>query len=152
MRNRPWPIIKGLRATGIGRLTMPGNVISHAGLQIGNSRLMPAKEMPPWVKKSPQRLGGLAISIVEESDSVLQQTIDTDAKVQGNMSLKDQFYGERSGSLVDPFGYIRAVSTNREELSYEDIQKRPDEQIKTTGSQDLALLIRENRYDISFKD
>lgn len=124
---------KAFGATEIGRLTMPGDVIGHAELQIGNSRLMLAEEMPQWGNKSPQSLGGSAISIVlyvEDADRVFRQALDAGATVQGNMTVKDQFYGDRSGNLVDPFGHIWIVSTNMEELSYEELRKRSDEQIK----------------------
>jgi len=124
---------KAFGATEIGRLTMPDGVIGHAELQIGSSRLMLAEEMPQWGNKSPQSLGGSPVSIVlyvEDADSVFQQALGAGAKVQGDMSVKDQFYGDRSGNLVDPFGHIWVVSTNIEELSYEEIQKRSDEQMK----------------------
>lgn len=124
---------KAFGATEIGRLTVPGDVIGHAELQIGNSRLMLAEEMPQWGNKSPQSLGGSPISIVlyvEDADRVFQQALDAGATVQGGMTVKDQFYGDRSGNLVDPFGHIWIVSTNTEELSYEELQKRSDEQMK----------------------
>lgn len=124
---------KAFDATELGRLTMPGGVISHAELQIGNSRLMLAEEMPQWGNKSPQSLGGSPVSIVlyvEDVDRVFQQALDAGAKVQGGMGVKDQFYGDRSGNLVDPFGHTWIVSTNIEELSYEELQKRSDKQMK----------------------
>jgi PhnB protein len=120
-------------ATEVGRITMPGDVIGHAELQIGNSRLMLAEEMPEWGNKSPQNLGGSPASVVlyvEDADTVYQQALDAGAKVQGGMTVKDQFYGDRSGNLVDPFGHIWIISTKIEELSYEEMQKRSDDLMK----------------------
>lgn len=124
---------KAFGAVEIGRITMPRGVIGHAELKIGDSRLMLAEEMPQWGNHSPQSLNGSPVSIllyVEDADSIYQQALDAGAKVQGDMTVKDQFYGDRSGNLVDPFGHIWIVSTSIEELSWEEMQKRSDEMTK----------------------
>jgi PhnB protein len=120
---------KAFDAKEIGRLKMPDNKVGHAELQIGNSRLMIAEEMPEWGNKGPETLGGSPVSIclyVEDADTVFKRALDAGGKVQGNMDVKDQFYGDRSGNLVDPFGHIWVISTRIEDLSWEEMQKRSD--------------------------
>jgi PhnB protein len=112
---------------------MPDNKVGHAELQIGDSRLMIAEEMPDWGNKGPQTLGGSPVSIclyVEDVDTVFKRAIDAGGNVQGNMDVKDQFYGDRSGNLVDPFGHIWVISTRIEELSWEEMQKRSDKMME----------------------
>jgi PhnB protein len=124
---------KAFGAQEIGRLTMPDNKVGHAELQIGDSRLMIAEEIPDWGNKGPQTLGGSPVSIclyVEDVDTVFKRAIDAGGNVQGNMDVKDQFYGDRSGNLVDPFGHIWVISTRIEELSWEEMQKRSDKMME----------------------
>ena len=116
-------------AKEIGRLTVFGDKVGHAELQIGDSRFMIAEEMPDWGNKGPESLGGSPVGIclyVEDVDSVFKQAINAGAKVKGGMDVKDQFYGDRSGSLTDPFGHNWIVSTHIEDLSWEEMQKRSD--------------------------
>lgn len=116
-------------AKEVGRITVPGNKVGHAELQIGDSRLMIAEEMPEWGNKSPETLGGSPVRIslyVDDVDTVYKRAIDAGAKVDGGMEVKDQFYGDRSGNLVDPFGHLWIIGTHIEDLSWEEIQKRSD--------------------------
>lgn len=123
---------KAFGAEEIGRMTTPDGKVGHAELQIGDSRFMLAEEMPEWGNKSPQSLGGSPVSIclyVEDVDKVFQQALDAGGKVQGGMDVKDQFYGDRSGNVEDPFGHCWIVSTHIEDVSYEELQKRFDAQL-----------------------
>ncbi len=120
---------KAFGAKEIGRITMPGEKIGHSELQIGDSRIMLAEEMPEWGNKSPQTLGGSPVGMclyVDNVDEVFKRAIDAGAKVDNNMEVKDQFYGDRSGTLIDPFGHKWTIATHIEDLSFEEMQKRSD--------------------------
>lgn len=116
-------------ATEIGRISMEDGKIGHAEMQIGDSRFMLSEEFPEWGSKSPQTLGGSAVGLclyVENVDEVFKQAIAAGAKTDNNMEVKDQFYGDRSGSLIDPFGHKWTIATHIEDVSFEEMQKRSD--------------------------
>lgn len=120
-------------AKEIGRITMHGNTIAHAELQIGDSHIMLSEEMPEWGNKGPETLGGSPVRIclyVDDVDTVYKQAIDAGAKVDGGMDVKDQFYGDRSGNLIDPFGHMWVIATHIEDLSWEEMQKRSDKMMQ----------------------
>lgn len=117
-------------AREIGRISMPDGSIAHAELQIGNSRIMLAEENEQWGNVSPQTLGGSPVALciyVEDVDAVFERALKEGAKVTGEMEVKDQFYGDRAGSLTDPFGHKWSIMTHIEDVSYEEMQKRMDE-------------------------
>jgi PhnB protein len=121
---------KAFGAKEIGRLTTPDGKIGHAELQIGDSRFMLAEEMPEWGNKSPKTVGGTPVTVclyVEDVDKVFKQALDAGGKIQGGMDVKDQFYGDRSGSLEDPFGHCWTIGMHIEDVSYDEMQKRYDE-------------------------
>ena len=97
--------------------------IGHAEMRIGDSPLMLADEMPQY--KGPKALGGTPVSLmiyVEDVDKVYPQAIaagGTEIK-----PLQDQFYGDRSGTLSDPFGHIWTIATHKEDVTPEEIEKR----------------------------
>jgi len=112
-------------AQEIMRLNAPNGLIGHAELRIGDSMIMLSDENPQWGNKSPQTLGGSATSLhvyVEDVDSVVQGAVDAGAQLI--RAVKDQFYGDRSGSLLDPFGHLWSVATHIEDVSPEEIKKR----------------------------
>ena len=114
-------------AREVGRITLPGGTVGHAELQIGDSRLMLAQEMPEWGNKSPTTLGGSPVAIalyVADVDATYQRALDAGATVIE--PVKDQFHGDRSGSLLDPFGHKWHVMTHIEDLSFDEMQKRCD--------------------------
>lgn len=116
-------------ATEVGRITMAGNKVGHAELKIGDSHLLLAEEMPEWGNKGPQTIGGSPVGIclyVEDVDAVFKKAIEAGAKVDNHMEPKDQFYGDRSGSIIDPFGHKWTILTHIEDVSYEEMQKRSD--------------------------
>jgi PhnB protein len=86
---------------------------------------MLADEFPEMGYKSPQTLGGSPVSImiyVEDVDAVFDQAVGAGAKVQ--RPVKDQFYGDRMGTLEDPFGHVWHVSTHKEDVSAEEMERR----------------------------
>ncbi len=121
---------KAFGATEIGRISMPDGSVAHAELEIGGARIMLADENKEWGNLSPQTLGGTASGIclyVENVDEVFARALHEGAKVEGEMEVKDQFYGDRSGSLLDPFGHKWMIMTHIEDISFEDMQKRTNE-------------------------
>jgi PhnB protein len=113
-------------AKEIGRLSM-GQQVAHCELEIGDSRIMLADANPEWGHKAPEALGGSPVSIclyVEDVDAVYKKAIAAGAKADRNGEVKDQFYGDRSGSLVDPFGHKWTIATHIENVSFPEMDKR----------------------------
>lgn len=119
-------------AKEVGRISMPGGVIGHAELQIGDSRIMLADEMPQWSNKSPVTLGGSSVGIalyVADADTVFQRALDAGANVIEPM--KDQIWGDRAGTLQDTFGHKWHILTHTEDMSFAEIQRRFDAMFAT---------------------
>ena len=107
------------------RLDAPGEKIGHAEIKIGDSIIMLADEHPEMGFRSPQALGGTPVSLmlyVEDSDAMFAQAIAAGGTVQ--RPIQDQFYGDRSGQLVDPFGHVWTISTHKEDLTPAEIEAR----------------------------
>ena len=112
-------------ATELFRMAQPDGKIGHAEIKIGDSPIMLADEFPEMGYKSPQSLGGSPVSImiyVEEVDAVFDRALAAGATVQ--QPVQDKFYGDRIGTLVDPFGHVWHVSTHKEDVSPEEMEKR----------------------------
>jgi len=114
----------------VGEIYMPdGSTIAHAEIEIGDSKIMLAEENEQWGNLSPQTIGGSAVSLclyVEDVDAVFARALQEGAKPTGEMEVKDQFYGDRAGSLTDPFGHKWSVMTHKEDVSFDELQKRMD--------------------------
>lgn len=118
---------KAFNAKEVARLTMPDGSIGHAEIEIGDSKIMLAEENEKWGNLSPQALGGSPVSLclyVEDVDTVFAGAIRAGATVTGEMEVKDQFYGDRTGTLTDPFGHQWSVMTHIEDVSFEEMQNR----------------------------
>ncbi len=116
---------KAFGATELFRMATPGGKIGHAEIKIGNSPIMLADEVPEMGYRSAQSLGGTPVGIllyVEDVDTVFNQAIAAGAKVE--RPVKDQFYGDRSGGVTDPFGLVWHISTHIEDVAPEELQKR----------------------------
>jgi PhnB protein len=103
----------------------PDGKIGHAELQIGDSRIMLADEHPQMGYRSPKALGGSATSImlyVDDVDRVFRRAVEAGAQTQ--QELKNQFYGDRSGTVTDPFGHVWTIATHIEDVSEEEMQRR----------------------------
>jgi PhnB protein len=112
-------------ATELMRMADPGGKIGHAEIQIGDSRVMLADEYPEMGFKSPRAYGGSPMNMhmyVENVDGVVKQAVDAGAKLV--RPVEDQFYGDRSGTVEDPFGHQWHVSTHKEDVSEEELHKR----------------------------
>jgi PhnB protein len=116
---------KAFGATEVLRMGDPSGKVGHAELQIGDSRVMLADEFPEMGFKSPQSVGGSPVMLhlyVEDVDATFPRAVAAGAKV--TREVADQFYGDRGGQVEDPFGHKWYVSTHKEDLSPEEIQKR----------------------------
>lgn len=116
---------KAFGATELFRFPAPGGMVGHAELKIGNSPIMLADEAPEMDARSPQTLGGTAMSIllyVSDVDAQFKQAVAAGAKVL--KPVQDQFYGDRSGFLEDPFGHRWGLATHKEDLSIEEVGRR----------------------------
>jgi len=117
-------------AKEVGRITMPDGSIAHAEIAIGDSKIMLSEENSEWGNASPHTLGGSPVCLclyVEDVDAVFAKALKAGAIISGDMEVKDQFYGDRTGSLTDPFGHQWSIMTHIEDVSFEDMQKRINE-------------------------
>jgi len=120
---------KAFGAVEVGRITMPDKSIGHCELAIGDSKIMLAEENKQWGNLSPVTLEGSPVYLtlyVEDVDAVFARALKEGATVLGNMEPKDQFYGDRTGSITDPFGHRWTIMTHIEDLSFPEMQKRSD--------------------------
>lgn len=125
---------KAFGAKELYRLTGPGGQIGHAEMTIGDSKLMLADEFPEYEVYGPQKLGGSPVTLslyVEDVDALVAQATAAGATVM--QPVADQFYGDRTGKLRDPFGHIWHIATRKEDVSPEEMQRRFDEWMKSQG-------------------
>jgi PhnB protein len=107
------------------RMPAPGGKIGHAELEIGDSLVMLADVFPDLGGQSPKALGGTPVTVmvyVEHVDTVFDRAIAAGATV--GRALQDEFYGDRAGQFVDPFGHKWSVATHVEDVSPEDMEQR----------------------------
>ncbi len=116
---------KAFGAKEIMRIPAPGGKIGHAEIEIGNSRLMMADEHPEMGARGPKSIGGTSFSImlyVENADALFARAVAAGAEVKEPM--QDKFYGDRSGTVMDPFGHVWHVSTHMEDVTPEELNRR----------------------------
>lgn len=121
-------------ATEDMRMEFPEMGIGHAEIQIGNSKIMLADECPGMEFMSPQSIGGTPVGIclyVADSDAIFAKAVEKGATVK--KPLEDQFYGDRSGTVIDPWGHQWTISTQKENLTPEEISQRAEEFMKQQG-------------------
>jgi PhnB protein len=119
------------------RLRMPGpdGKIAHAELEIGDSLIMLSDPFPQSSAKPPKELGGTSAAIfayVDNVDELVQQAVDAGATLVS--APEDQFWGDRFGSVQDPFGHSWQIATHVEDVSPEDIEKRSQEWAATAAA------------------
>jgi len=129
---------KALGANEKSRALGPDGKVMHAELQIGNSRIMLNDAMGGG--KSAKALGGSPISLwvyVPDCDTVFNRAVGAGAQIpEGPMGkMADQFWGDRCGSLIDPFGYQWNIATRKEDLTREEMDSRAAEFFKQFASQ-----------------
>lgn len=112
-------------ATELFRMPGPEGKIGHAEIKIGNSPIMLADEYPDMEFLSPKTLGGTPIGLmiyVDDVDTMFKNAIGAGAKEL--KPLQNQFYGDRSGTLKDPFGHVWTVATHVEDVAPEEMERR----------------------------
>ena len=104
-----------------------GNII-HTELKLGDSSIMLAEEMPKFGNKGPKSLRGTSVRInlqVEDAHGIASRAQTAGAKLEA--PITDQFYGHRSGRLIDPYGHVWIISQEIEKLTNEEIKRRTDD-------------------------
>jgi PhnB protein len=126
---------KAFGANELVRMDAPGGKIGHAELEIAGSRIMLADPFPQSSSKPPKELGGASASVfmyVEDVDATVQQAVDAGATI--TMEVGDQFWGDRMGAIMDPFGHVWSVATHIEDLTPEEIAERGKTAMAEMGS------------------
>lgn len=116
---------KGFGAAEIMRIPAPEGRIGHAEIKIGKAVVMLADECPGMDYKSPRSLGGSPVSMmvyVPDVDAFVKRAVDAGAKL--TRPVEDKFYGDRSGSLEDPFGHHWHFATHIEDVPPAEMAKR----------------------------
>jgi PhnB protein len=122
---------KAFGATEVMRMAQPDGRVGHAELKIGDSKFMLADEFPDMDFRGPHSLGGTPVHLhmyVEDVDAVVDRALAAGAKLA--RPVQDQFYGDRSGSVTDPYGHVWHVATHKEDLSMEELRRRAAAQHK----------------------
>lgn len=118
---------KAFGATELLRYPGPGGKLMHAEIKIGDSPVMLADEFPERGFTGPRPGAGSSVSLlvyVKDVDSLFRQAISAGAKEV--KPVQDQFYGDRSGTLTDPFGHVWTIATHKEDVSPEEMKRREE--------------------------
>ncbi len=112
-------------ATEVYRFDAPGGRVGHADVKIGDTHVMLADEHPQVGARSPKTIGGSPVSLslyVEDVDATVEKAVEAGARIV--RPVANQFYGDRTCGLEDPFGHVWYVATHVEDVSDEEMQKR----------------------------
>jgi PhnB protein len=112
-------------ATEVMRMPGPNDQVMHAEIKIGDSVVMLADEPEGGQHRSPLTIGGTPVSLmvyVDDVDTVFSQAVSLGATA--TRPVVDQFYGDRSGTLTDPFGHVWTIGTHVEDVSAEEMERR----------------------------
>jgi PhnB protein len=121
---------KAFGAKEIMRMPGPEGKIGHAEIRIGDSRIMVADEHPQMDFLGPQSRGGTTVHLhvyVKDVDATVAQAVAAGAKL--TRPVKDQFYGDRLGTVEDPFGHVWHLATHKEDLSAAEMRKRAEQAV-----------------------
>lgn len=124
---------KAFGATEMLRMADPQGRVGHAEIKIGDSVIMLADEHPAMGYRGPRTLGGSSVSILlylADVDRVFERAVKAGARAQ--RPVADQFYGDRSGTLEDPFGHVWTVATHVEDVPPEEMKRRAEAAMKPT--------------------
>jgi PhnB protein len=116
---------KAFGATELMRMTNPSGKVDHAEIRIGKGIIMLSDESPDMGAVGPKRLGGTPVGVMlyfEDVDAVAKRAVAAGGKL--TRAIEDQFYGDRSGKLEDPFGHSWWIATHKEDVSPEEMKKR----------------------------
>ncbi|MDQ3866036.1 MAG: VOC family protein [Actinomycetota bacterium] len=115
-------------ATERMRMAAPDGRVGHAELEIGDSLVMLSDTFEQSSVRSPRELGGTTSSVflyVEDVDAVVERAVEAGATV--TMPVEDMFWGDRFGSIQDPFGHSWAIATHKEDLTEEEMRARAEQ-------------------------
>jgi PhnB protein len=118
-----------------GRMHGPDGKIAHAEIEVGDSLIMLSDPFPQASTKPPKELGGTSASLFvysEDVDAAVQKAVDAGATL--TMAVEDMFWGDRFGSVQDPFGHTWGIATHKEDLSPEEIAERGKEAMASLSS------------------
>lgn len=132
----PYLVVKGAKeavawyqkvfgAQVVMQMDAPDNKLMHAELKVGSAQFMLTEERPEHQALSPLTLGGSsssALLYVSDTDAVVKQAVASGARI--TMPVADQFWGDRSGHLIDPFGHQWFISTHKEDLTPQQVRER----------------------------
>jgi PhnB protein len=113
------------------RMPGPDGKVAHAEVAIGDSRIMLTGEYAAMGFLSPASRGGTTVHIhlyVKDTDALTERAVKAGAKLL--RKVEDQFYGDRMGTVEDPFGHVWHLATHKEDLSMAELKKRGDEAMK----------------------
>jgi PhnB protein len=116
------------------RMPAPGGKVGHAEIEIGDSCIMLADEYPDMGFRSPKAFGGTPVTLhlyVEDVDAVARQAVAAGAKEL--RPVKDQFYGDRTGTVADPFGHVWHIATRKEDLAPDELKRRAGDAMQQGG-------------------
>ncbi len=125
---------KAFGAEEVERHPGPGGKVMHAEIRIGDSRIMLSDEFPQMGGKGPRTLGGTPVALyvnVRDCDAVFNRAVAAGAKVV--RAVQNEFYGDRAGTLTDPFGHKWTVASHVEDVSSADLKRRMAEMTKKGG-------------------
>lgn len=126
---------KAFGAKELLRVPGPGGKIGHAELRIGDSRVMLADEYREMDFLGPLSRGGSAVHLhiyMPNADKVVERAVEAGAKVV--QPLEDKFYGDRTGSVQDPFGHVWHIATHVEDVPPRELRKRAEKMMKDRGA------------------
>ena len=116
---------KAFGAVELFRFPSPDGKIGHAEIKVGDSPIMLADEYPDMGYNGPQTIGGSPVSLmiyVDDVDTVFNQAVKAGASVKE--ALQDKFYGDRIGTVIDPFGHRWHLATHKEDVSMDEMERR----------------------------
>lgn len=122
-------------ATELFRMADDKGTVGHAEIKIGDSVIMLADETPGAVCHTPRSLGGSSVGMmiyVDDVDTVFKRAVETGGK--SLRPLTNQFYGDRSGTLEDPYGHVWTVATHVEDVPPEELKRRAEQAMKASAS------------------
>ena len=112
-------------ATERMRMSGPDGRIMHAEIEIGDSTVMISDENPQVNSRSPQTIGGTSCCLhvyVKDVDTTVEAAANAGAKI--TQPVENRFYGDRTGTLIDPFGHMWSIATHIEDVTPEEMKKR----------------------------
>jgi PhnB protein len=117
------------------RMHAPDGKIGHAELEIGDALVMLSDPFPHASTRPPKELGGTSASVfmyVEDVDDVVKQAVNEGATL--TMEVADQFWGDRFGTVTDPFGHVWSIATHVEDVPPEEMAERAKEAMAAMSS------------------